>query len=126
MLGITPHCRLAYSFTYEGKHYYGIAILDESSPGVSMFYDDHEIEITWVKQIRLKSYYFELSIVINDDANNPDEGKVAASAWVSVYSTKDRTRNNLVAQFEPYYWAYSDECNPSNNVSIETFYRINH
>lgn len=53
-----------------------------------MLYDDHAIEVTWVKRIRHKGKYVELSIVVNDDAYDANEGKVVASAWVCVYSLR--------------------------------------
>lgn len=115
-----PCCYLKYVFSYEGVLHKGKVRLDEDTPGVQMIYDDHDIEITWVKYIRHKGKYIELSIVVNDDAYDPNEGKVVASAWVCIYELSDR--RTIIAQFEPDSWEYFDECDERNNVSKETFY----
>lgn len=85
-----------------------------------MMYDDHDIEITWVKRIRHKGKYMELSIVMNDDAYDANEGKVVASAWVCVYSLRDS--HHTIDQFEPDKWSYVDEADSRNSVTKETFY----
>lgn len=115
-----PYCYLKYDFHYEGVRHKGKVRLDEDEPGVQMMYDDHDIEITWVKRIRHKGKYIELNIVVNDDASDPNEGKVAASAWVCVYDLSDRL--TVMDQFEPDSWEYIDECDVRNSVSKETFY----
>lgn len=46
----------------------------------------------------------ELSIVVNDDAYDANEGKVVASAWVCVYALKDK--RHVIEQFEPEKWSY--------------------
>ena len=120
----TPHrCYLKYDFWYEDVHHKGCVDLDEDTPGVEMMYDDHDIEITWIKRIRYKGRYIELSIVINDDAYDPDEGKVVASAWVCVYSLKDRYLRDIIDQFEPDHWYYIDESDERNTVSKENYYK---
>ena len=110
---------MKYDFWYEGVHHKGCVDLDEDSLGVQMMYDDHDLEVTWIKRIRHKGKYIELNIVINDDAYDPDEGMVVASAWVCVYSLKD----NIIDQFEPDHWSYIDEYDDSRNVCKETFYK---
>lgn len=114
---------LLYDFTYENVRYKGEVVLDEDTPNLELFYDDHSIEVTWVYSIRHKGKHIELSIVINDDANAPNEvGKVVASAWVCVYSLAPQME--LLEQFEPEEWAYVDEQDCSNNVSKDSFYQI--
>ncbi|MCQ2524911.1 MAG: hypothetical protein MJ123_11280 [Lachnospiraceae bacterium] len=120
----TPaRCYLKYEFWYEDVHHKGCVNLDEETSNVQMEYDDHDFEITWIKRIRHKGRYIELSIVINDDAYDPDEGKVVASAWVCVYSLKDRLPRDIIDQFEPDQWSYIDESDDSRNVSKEIFYK---
>lgn len=115
---------LLYDFTFEGVRHRGRIRLDEDTPGIEMLYDDQDIEITWSKRIRHKGVYMELCIVINDDAYDPDEGKVVASAWVSIYELKDRLHRAPIAQFEPDHWSYIDECNARNNVDRDSFYTM--
>jgi len=112
---------LSYDFTYEGMRHKGKILLDEDTPNLQTMYDDHDIEITWVKRIPHKGRFVELNIVICDDANMPEmEGRVVASAWVCVYRSK---RNPcLLDQFEPEHWSYVDEACPANNVDKLTFY----
>lgn len=119
-----PGCWLTYDFCYDGIRHKGRVKLDESTSGVRMLYDDHTIEVTWVKRIRHKGKYVELSIVVNDDAYDANEGKVVASAWVCVYSLRKVGRRVPLSQLEPERWSYTDEQNASNNVSKETFYEI--
>lgn len=119
---ILKRCYLKYEFWYDGVHHKGKVDLDEDTTGVEMMYDDHDMEITWIKRIRHKGKYVELSIVINDDAYDPNEGKVVASAWVCVYSLKDRLLGNIIDQFEPDHWSYIDEYDDSRSVCKETFY----
>lgn len=94
-------------------------MLDEDSPNVVMMYDDHDLEVTWVKHIRHKGKYIEISIVVNDDWNDENLGKVSASAWVCIYNKK---RNLIIDEFEPDFWAYIDEENPCNNTNKSIFY----
>lgn len=115
-----PYQYFVYDFTYEGQRHKGKITLDEDTPNLFMMYDDHDIEITWVKRIRHKGKYIELSIVVNDDAYDANEGKVVASAWVCVYALNDR--QHVFEQFEPDKWAFIDEANSENDVSIVTFY----
>lgn len=115
-----PNQYLVYDFTYEGQRHKGKVKLDEDTPNLYMMYDDHDIEITWVKRIRHKGRYLELSIVLDDDAYDVNEGKVVASAWVCVYALNDK--QHVIEQFEPEYWSYIDEVNSGNNVSKDTFY----
>lgn len=114
-----PNQYLLYVFTYEGQMHKGKVFLDEDSPNLYMMYDDHDIEITWVKRIRHKGKYMELSIVVNDDAYDANEGKVVASAWVCIYALKDK--RHVIEQFEPEKWSYIDEADSRNCVSRETF-----
>lgn len=83
--GNIPNQYLLYDFTYEGQRHKGKVKLDEDISNLFMMYDDHDIEITWVKRIRHKGKHLELSIVVNDDAYDADEGKDVASAWVCAY-----------------------------------------
>lgn len=115
-----PNQYLMYDFTYEGQSHKGKILLDEDTPNLYMIYDDHDIEITWVKHIRHKDKYIELSIVVNDDAYDTNEGKVVASAWVCVYALKDRL--HVIEQFEPEKWAYLDEADSRNSGTKDTFY----
>lgn len=115
-----PNQYLVYDFTYEGQRHRGKVNLDEDTPNLYMMYDDHDIEVTWVKRIRHKGKYIELSIVLNDDAYDADEGKVVASAWVCVYSLRDK--HHTIDQFEPEKWSYIDEADSRNSVTKETFY----
>ena len=115
-----PNQYLVYDFTYEGQRHRGKVLLDEDTPNLYMMYDDHDIEITWEKRIRHKGMYIELSIVINDDAYDANEGKVVASAWVCVYDLKDD--RHVIEQFEPEKWSYIDEADSRNSVTKETFY----
>lgn len=118
--GNIPNQYLLYDFTYEGQKHKGKVLLDEETPNLYMMYDDHDIEITWVKRIRHKGKYMELSIVVNDDAYDANEGKVVASAWVCVYALKDK--RHVIEQFEPEKWSYVDEADSRNDVSRETLY----
>lgn len=115
-----PNQYLVYDFTYEGQRHRGKVLLDEDTPNLYMMYDDHNIEITWVKRIRHKGKYIELCIVVNDDAYDANEGKVVASAWVCVYPLRDR--QHAIEQFEPEKWSYIDEADSRNSVTKETFY----
>lgn len=112
-----PNQYLVYDFTYEGQRHKGKVKLDEDTPNLYMMYNDHDIEITWVKRIRHKGKYIELSIVVNDDAYDANEGKVIASAWICVYE-----KDNLITSFEPDCWSYIDEINELNNTCKGTFY----
>lgn len=115
-----PQQHLKYDFAYEGQRYRGCIILDEESTSdLTMMYDDHDLEVTWVKRIRHKWAKIELNIVLDDDANG-EQNKVAASAWVCVY--KDC---NLIASFEPDCWFYTDEEDESHNTCKGTFYEEN-
>lgn len=111
---------LKYDFTYEGRRHKGKIRLVEDAPNVIMWYDDHDIEITWVKRIRHKGKYIEINIVINDDVYDANEGKVVASGWVCVYALRDR--RHVIDQFEPDCWLYIDEENESNTTCRGTFY----
>lgn len=111
---------LVYDFIYEGHRHKGKILLDEDTPNLYLMYDDHDIEITWVKHIQHKGKYIELSIVVNDDAYDANEGKVVTSAWVCVYALKDKL--HVIEHFEPDKWLYIDEANSVNNVSKESFY----
>ena len=115
-----PNQYLMYDFSYEGQRHKGKITLDEDASSLYMMYDDHDIEITWVKHIRHKGKYIELSIVVNNDAYDANEGKVVASAWVCVYALKDK--RHVLEQFEPDKWSYIDETDSANNVCKETFY----
>lgn len=116
-----PGCWLHYDFWYEGVwHRNRVRLEEDCSPTVYMMYDDHDLEITWVKRIRHKGKFIELSIVIDDDAYSPNEGRVVASAWVCVYTRRDC--RHIIAQFEPDAWSYIDECDPGNNVCKDSFY----
>lgn len=119
-----PYQYLVYDFTYKGKRHKEKVLLEEDIPILYMLYDDHAIEVTWVKRIRHKGKYVELSIVVNDDAYDANEGKVVASAWVCVYSLRKVGRRVPLSQFEPERWSNTDEQNASNDVSKETFYEI--
>lgn len=111
---------LVYDFAYEGQGHKGKIILDEGTPNLYMMYDDHDIEITWVKRIRHRGKHIELSIVVNDDAYDANEGKIVASAWVCVYDMKDK--RHVIEQFEPEKWSYIDEADLRNSVTKEAFY----
>lgn len=115
-----PNQHLVYDFTYEGQRHKGKITLDEDASNLYMMYDDHDIEITWVKRIRHKGKHLELSIVVNDDAYDENEGKVVASAWVCAY-----IKGKLIESFEPECWSYIDEEDESHNTSKETFYSYN-
>lgn len=115
-----PNQYLVYDFTYEGQRHKGKVMLDEDTPNLYMMYDDHNIEITWVKRIRHKGKHLELSIVVNDDAYDENEGKVVASAWVCSY-IKDKE----IESFEPECWSYIDEDDESYNTCKGTFYSEN-
>lgn len=115
-----PNQYLVYDFTYEEQRHKGKIRLDENTPNLYMMYDDHDIEITWVKRIRHEGKHIELSIVLNDDAYDANEGKVVASAWVCVYDMKDE--RHVIEQFEPEEWSYIDEADSRNSVDKETFY----
>lgn len=117
---IIPKQYLSYDFRYEGQRHKGKILLDEDTPNLYYMYDDHNLEITWVKRIRHKGKYVELNIVINDDVYDVNEGKVAASAWVCVYALTDR--RNVLEQFEPDYWSYTDEADSCNDINKSTFY----
>lgn len=111
---------LKYGFAYEGQRHRGCIKLDEeSTSNLTMMYDDHDLEVTWVKRIRHKSVKIELNIVLDDDANG-DPNKVVASAWVCVY--KD---GNLITSFEPDCWSYKDDQDESHNTCRGTFYEKN-
>lgn len=118
--GNIPNQYLLYDFTYEGQKHKGKVLLDEETPNLYMMYDDHDIEITWVKRIRHKGKYMELSIVVNDDAYDADEGKVVVSAWVCAYKN-----GNQIESFEPECWVYIDEGDESHNTCKGTFYSEN-
>lgn len=111
---------LKYDFMYEKQRHRGRIVLDEDSvPNLTMMYDDHDLEVTWVKRIRHKGAKIELNIVLDDDANG-EPNKVTASACVCVY--KD---GNLIASFEPDCWSYTDEEEESHNTCKGTFYEEN-
>lgn len=111
---------LKYDFIYEDRRHRGCIILDEdSTPNLTMMYDDHNLEVTWVKRIRHKGVKIEQNIVLDDDANG-DPYRVTASAWVCVY--KD---DMLIASFEPDCWSYKDEEVESHNTCKGTFYEEN-
>lgn len=111
---------LSYDFTYDGKKHKGKARLTESDPNVFMVYDDHDLELTWMKRIPHKGKHIVINIVVKDDWNDCGTlGKVAASAWVCVY---DKRRAQIIEQFEPGFWAYIDEEDASNNVDKNSFY----
>lgn len=118
--GSIPNQYLLYDFTYEGQRHRDKVLLDEDKPNLYMMYDDHDIEITWVKRIRHKGNHIELNIVLNDDAYDANEGKVVASAWVCVYVLTDR--KHAIDQFEPDCWSYIDEEESSNSTCKGTFY----
>lgn len=115
-----PQQYLKYDFAYEGQRHRGCIILDEeSTSNLTMMYDDHDLEVTWVKRIRHKGVQIELNIVLDDDVNG-DPHRVTTSAWVCVY--KDC---NLIASFEPDCWLYTDEEDESHNTCKGTFYEEN-
>lgn len=111
---------LVYDFTYEDQRHKGKITLDEDTPNLNMMYDDHDIEITWVKRIRHKGKHLELSIVVNDNAYDENEGKVVASAWVCAY-----IKGQQIESFEPQCWLYIDEEYESHNTCKGTFYSVN-
>ena len=112
-----PRQYLRYDFTYEEQRHRGRIVLDEeSSPNLTIFFDEHNLEMTFVKRIRHKGAKIILNIVLDDDANK-EPFKVVTSAWVCVY--KD---DNLIASFEPNCWLYIDEENESHNTCKGTFY----
>lgn len=113
---------LLYDFTYEGRRHKGRFRLYENSQNVVMLYDDHNMEVTWIKHIKHKGKYIEINIVVNDNWNDENLGKVSASAWVCVYN---KMGNHIIDEFEPDYWAYIDEENPSNNTNKSQFYTNN-
>lgn len=119
-----PYQYLVYDFTYKGKRHKGKVLLEEDIPNLYMMYDDHDIEITWVKRIRQKGKHIELNIVINDDTYDANEGKVVASAWICVYALRNRL--HTIDEFEPDCWSYIDEANESNSTSKKKFYAENH
>lgn len=110
---------LSYDFMYEGKRHKDKFCLNEGSPNVMLMYDDHDLEVTWIKHIRHKGTYIEINIVVNDNWNDENLGKVSASAWVCIYNKKS---NQIIDEFEPDFWAYIDEECSSNNVNKHTFY----
>ena len=61
---------LSFDFTYDGKKHKGKVRLTESDPNVFMLYDDHDLEITWMKRIRHKGKHIVINIVVKDDWNN--------------------------------------------------------
>lgn len=108
---------LKYDFTYVEQRHRGCIILDEdSTPDLTMMYDDHNLEVTWIKHISHKDVKIELNIVLDDDANG-DPYRVTASAWVCVHK-----EGNLIASFEPDCWSYMDEKNRMHNTCKGTFY----
>lgn len=120
MVEKNKHQYLKYYFTYEEQQHRGCITLDEdTTSNLSMIYDDHDLEVTWMKRIRHKGANIELNIVLDDDANG-DPDKVVASAWVCVY--KD---GNLLASFEPDCWSYIDEEDRTHNTCKGTFYKEN-
>lgn len=115
-----PQQYLKYDFKYEGQRHRGSIVLDEgTTPNLTMMYDDHDLEVTWVKRIRHKGVKIELNIVLDDDANK-DPNRMTASAWVCVY--KD---GKLIASFEPDCWLYTDEEEYSHNTCKGIFYEDN-
>lgn len=111
---------LMYDFTYEEQRHRGCIILDEdTTPNLTMIYDDHDLEVTWIKRIRHKGAKIELNIVLDDDVEG-DPNKVVASAWVCVY--KD---GNLIISFEPDCWSYMDKEDESHNTCKGIFYEDN-
>lgn len=117
---ILPQQYLKYDFTYEDQRHIGCIILEEcSTPSLTMMYNDHDLEVTWLKHIHHKGAEIELNIVLDDDVDG-DPNKVVASALVCVY--KDR---KLQVAFEPECWSYTDEQDESHNTCKGTFYEVN-
>lgn len=109
---------LKYDFSFNGRRHAGRFLLDEdSTPNLSAMYDDHALEMTYIKDIRHKGATIRLNITLDDDAYK-DPNRVVASAWVNVYQNKD-----LIASFEPDHWSYTDEADASHNTCKETFYK---
>ena len=117
-----PNKWLKYEFTYQGQKHRGRILLDEeSTPNLVMMYDDHDLEVTWIKRISNKGVKIELNITIADDWNEMKNlWKVVASAWVCVYKGK-----TMIASFEPDCWSYIDEEDVSNNTCKGSFYEEN-
>jgi hypothetical protein len=112
---------LMYDFEYEGIRHRASTKLEDGQNSVVMLYDDHNLEIIWLKRIRHKGKYMVINITIKDDWNDMESlGKVTASPWVCVY---DKSHRFVVDEFEPDKWSYVDEENAANNSNQNVYYR---
>lgn len=115
---------LFYDFHYEGIRHRAKFKLEEGWHGVQMWYDKHDLEVTWEKRIRHKGKHMKINIVLKEDWNDWETvGQVVASAWICIY---DRFEREIVDEFEPDYWAFTDEENPTNNTDKNNFYIKEH
>jgi hypothetical protein len=112
---------LTYDFEYEGIRHRASTKLEDGRNNVVMLYDDHNLEIIWLKRIRHKGMYMVINITIKDDWNDMASlGVVTASPWVCVY---DKSHRLVVAELEPDKWSYIDSENAANYTNKNVYYR---
>lgn len=112
---------LTYDFEYEGIRHRASTKLEDGRNNVVMLYDDHNLEIIWLKRIRHKGKYMVINITIKDDWNDMASlGVVTASPWVCVY---DKSHRLVVAELEPDKWSYIDSENAANYTNKNVYYR---
>lgn len=110
---------LFYDFLYEGIRHRAKIKLEEDWHGVQMLYDKNNLEVTWEKRIRHKGKHMLVNIVLKDDWNDwRTIGQVVASAWICIYN---RIEKEIIDQFEPDYWSFIDEENPTNNTDKNNY-----
>lgn len=110
---------LFYDFLYEGIRHRAKIKLEEDWHGVQMLYDKNNLEVTWEKRIRHKGKHMLVNIVLKDDWNDwRTIGQVVASAWICIYNRFER---EIIDQFEPDYWSFIDEENPTNNTDKNNY-----
>ncbi|MBQ0015205.1 MAG: hypothetical protein KBS82_07810 [Oscillospiraceae bacterium] len=110
---------LFYDFLYEGIRHRAKIKLEEDCHGVQMLYDKNNLEVTWEKRIRHKGKHMLVNIVLKDDWNDwRTIGQVVASAWICIYNRFER---EIIDHFEPDYWSFIDEENPTNNTDKNNY-----
>lgn len=110
---------LFYDFLYEGIRHRAKIKLEEDWHGVQMLYDKNNLEVTWEKRIRHKGKHMLVNIVLKDDWNDwRTIGQVVASAWICIYN---RIEKEIIDLFEPDYWSFIDEENPTNNTDKNNY-----
>jgi len=112
---------LMYDFKYDEIRHRASTKLEDGLNGIEMQYDDHNLEIIWLKRIRHKGKYMVINIAIKDDWYDMEAlGMVTASPWICVY---DKSRRFIVDEFEPDEWSYVDGVKSSNSTTKKAYYK---